>query len=333
MSAKFKVFATRPLPAPVLEFLSPYCDMRPVPNDETISAAELGGICVEYDIEGILSSATPVNKEVIEQARHLRVVAYLGKGVDSVDVAACTARKVIVTNVTGAPEESTADVAFALILSAARRIVEGDRYVRDGQWKSWLWKLLWGADVHGKTIGLYGFGMIGQAVARRAAGFSMRILYHTRHRLPESLERKFGAEYVHHETLIRESDFLSLHLPLTAETHHLIGARELAWMKPAAFLINTARGPVVDEAALVDALKNGRLAGAGLDVFEHEPEVHPELIKMPNVVLLPHLGSATEEARTRMARLAAENMLAALEGRRPPNLVNPEAFESSLKNS
>lgn len=327
MPPKSRVFATRPLPSSIIEFLSTRCEVSSVLKDEAISADELAAICREQAIEGILSSATPVNRQVIEQARRLRVVSQLGKGYDNVDVTACTARKIIVTNVIGAPEESTADITFALILSVARRIVEGDRYVRDGQWKSWLWKLLWGFDVHGKTIGLYGFGTIGQAVARRAAGFSMQILYHTRRRVPEDIERKLSAQYVDAETLIRESDFLSLHTPLTPETRHLITARELGWMKSTAFLINTARGLVVDEEALVEALKAKRIAGAALDVFEREPNVHPELIKMQNVVLLPHLGSATEETRTRMARLAAENLLAALDGQRPQNLVNPEVFD------
>ncbi|MGH9350932.1 MAG: 2-hydroxyacid dehydrogenase [Terriglobia bacterium] len=327
MPSKAKVFATRPLPASVIEFLSERCEVHAYPKDEFISATELAKICREMEIEGVLSSSTPINKQVIEQASRLRVVSQLGKGYDNVDVAACTAHNIIVTNVIGAPEESTADITFALILCVARRIVEGDRYVRDGQWKSWLWKLLWGFDVHGKTIGLYGFGTIGQAVARRAGGFSMRILYHARRRAPEPVERELKAEYVDSETLIRESDFLSLHTPLTPDTRHLITARKLAWMKPTAFLINTARGPVVDEEALVEALKSGRIAGAALDVFEHEPAVHPELIKMQNVVLLPHLGSATEETRTRMARLASENLLAALDGRRPANLVNPEVLD------
>ncbi|HEV2418743.1 MAG TPA: D-glycerate dehydrogenase [Terriglobia bacterium] len=327
MPPKPRVFATRPLPPSIIEFLSTRCEVSSVLKDEAISADELAAICREQAIEGILSSATPVNRQVVEQAARLRVVSQLGKGYDNVDVAACTARKIIVTNVIGAPEESTADITFALILSAARRIVEGDHYVRDGQWKSWLWKLLWGFDVHGKTIGLYGFGTIGQAVARRATGFSMRILYHTRRRAPEDVERKLNAQYVDAETLIRESDFLSLHTPLTPETRHLIAAREFGWMKSTAFLINTARGPVVNEEALVEALKAKRIAGAALDVFEHEPNVHPELIKMQNVVLLPHLGSATEETRTRMARLAAENLLAALDGQRPHNLVNPEVLD------
>lgn len=326
MLPKPRIFATRPLPEQVITFLSSRCDVRCVTEDAAISAEALAGICREQEIEGLLSSSTPVNRHVIEQARRLRVVSQLGKGYDNVDVAACTERKILVTNVIGAPEESTADIAFALMLSAARRIVEGDRYVRDGHWQAWQWKLLWGHDVHGKTLGIYGFGTIGQAVARRARGFSMRILYHSRRRAPAEIENATGAVYAGPEALIRESDFISLHTPLTPETHHLIGARELAWMKPTAFLINTARGKVVDELALIEALKARRIAGAALDVFENEPAVPPELIQLPNVVLLPHLGSATEETRARMALLAAENLLAALSGGRPPNLVNPEAL-------
>lgn len=333
MSSKPRIFATRPLPPSIIDFLSTRCEVSSVLKDEAISANELAAVCREQAIEGILSSATPVNRQVVEQAARLRVVSQLGKGYDNVDVAACTARKIIVTNVINAPEESTADIAFALMLSGARRIVEGDRYVRDGQWKSWKWKLLWGFDIYGKTIGLLGFGTIGQAVARRAGGFSMRVLYHTRRRVSAEIERELKAEYVDAETLIRESDFVSLHTPLTPDTHHLISARELGWMKPTAFLINTARGPVVDEEALVEALKARRIAGAALDVFEHEPAVHPDLVKMQNAVLLPHLGSATEETRTRMARLASENLLAALDGRRPANLVNPEVFDGTVGTS
>ena len=325
---KPKVFATRPLPESVLQFLAPHCDVLQASGDAAISPEELAKICREQEVEGLLSSTTSITEKFLGEARRLRVVAHMGKGVDHVDVAACTAHGVLVTNTLGAPEESTADVAFALLLAAARRVVEGDRFVREGRWNSWSWGLLWGANVHEKTIGIYGFGSIGQAMARRAAGFSMRILYYQRRRVAESIERELKAEYAEPETLIRESDFLSLHVPLTPETRHLISAGELAWMKPTAFLINTARGPVVDEQALVDALKEKRIAGAGLDVFENEPQVQPELLKMPNVVLMPHLGSATGETRTRMAMQAAENMLAALGGRRPPNLLNPEVLEA-----
>lgn len=290
---------------------------------------ELAQVCREQKIEGLMVAGPRVTAELLEEATHLRAVAQMGVGYDNIDLAACTARRVIVTNAAGCLEETTADLAFALLLAAARRVVEADRFVREGRWTQWQWELLWGADVHHKTLGLYGFGNIGQAVARRAAGFSMRIIYHARRRVREDLERELEAQYVDRETLIRESDFLSLHVPLTAETGRLISARELGWMKPTAFLINTARGRVVDEVALVEALQEGRIAGAGLDVFEQEPKVHPELIKLPNVVLMPHVGSGTAETRTRMAATAAENLLVALAGRRPPNLINRELFTSS----
>jgi len=279
------------------------------------------------EVEGLLVVGARVNEDVLRQAAKLRVVANCGVGYDNIDVAACTARRIVVTNTPGVLTETTADLAFALLLALARRVVEGDQYVRQGHWKQWTWHLLWGADVHHKTLGLYGFGRIGQAMARRGRGFSMRILYHARHRVAADVERQCEAEYVERETLLRESDFLSLHVPLTSETRHLIAARELGLMKPSAFLINTARGKVVDEEALVAALKARQIAGAGLDVFEKEPHAHPALAQLANVVLAPHVGSATEETRFKMAMLAAENLVAALDGRRPPNPVNPEVME------
>jgi glyoxylate reductase len=247
-------------------------------------------------------------------------------GYDNIDVAACTRRRIPVTNTPGVLDNATADLAFALLMTVARRVVEGDRLVREGHWKEWQWGLLHGADLYGKTLGLYGFGRIGQAMARRGRGFSMRILYHARHRAPEAIERELAARHVDRETLLRESDFLSLHVPLTPDTRHLLGQRELGLMKPSAFLINTARGAVVDEEALVEALKEKKIAGAGLDVFEREPQVHPALPGFDNVVLMPHVGSSTAESRLKMAELAAENLLAALDDRRPPNVVNPEIY-------
>ncbi|HEV2177107.1 MAG TPA: D-glycerate dehydrogenase [Terriglobia bacterium] len=321
---KPKVFVTRPLPKPVLDLLAARTELRFHHEDTSIPAAALAAAC--RDTEGLLAVGARVTVEVLQAAAKLRVVANAGVGVDHVDVAACTARRIAVTNAPGGVEEATADLAFALLLAAARRVVEGDRTIRQGRWQHWQWDLLWGADVHHKTLGIYGFGHIGQAMARRGRGFAMRILYYSRHRVAESVERELGAEYVDRGTLLRNSDFLSLHVPLTLETERLIQARDLALMKPSAFLINTARGRVVDEEALASALKAGKLAGAGLDVFEREPRVHPTLLEMSNVVLLPHIGSATAETRLQMARLAAENLLAALEGRRPPNLVNPEIY-------
>jgi glyoxylate reductase len=288
--------------------------------------AQLAEICSTHEIEGLVVCGSRVTEQVVNGAPRLRVVSNVGVGYDNIDVEACTLRRIPVTNTTGVLEETTADLAFALLMAVARRVVEGDRYVREGRWDQWRWSLLWGADVHHKTLGLYGFGSTGRAMARRGRGFSMRILYHSRRRADAALEREFDAAYVDRQTLLRESDFLSLHVPLTPETHHLIAASELSLLKPTAFLINAARGQVVDEEALVTALRSRRLAGAGLDVFEQEPRVHPALLSMPNVVLAPHIGSATAETRFRMAALAAENLLVTFEGRRPPNIINPEIY-------
>jgi glyoxylate reductase len=321
---KPRALVTRPLPAPVLELLAAHCDVHVHPEDAPLKPAQLVEACRE--VEGLLVVGVRVNEEVVRQAPRLRVVANCGVGYDHIDVAACTARRIPVTNTPGVLTDSTADLAFALLLAVARRVVESDRFIRAGRWKQWEWGMLWAADVHHKTLGLWGFGRIGQAVARRGRGFAMRILYHSRHRATEALERELDAQYVSREILLHESDFLSLHVPLRPQTHHLIGADELALMKPTAFLINTARGKVVDEEALVAALKTGKIAGAGLDVFEHEPHPHPDLLKMDNVVLMPHVGSATGETRLKMALLAAENLIAALQDRHPPNVVNPEVY-------
>jgi lactate dehydrogenase-like 2-hydroxyacid dehydrogenase len=320
---KPKIFVTRPIPAAVLDRLAAQCELQVHPDDIGLKPGPLGEACREA--EGLLAVGVRVNEEVLGQARKLRVVANCGVGYDNIDVAACTARRIVVTNTPGVLTDTTADLAFALLMAVARRVVEGDGFVRQGRWQRWGFKMLWGADVHHKTLGIYGFGRIGQAMARRGVGFGMRILYHSLQRAPQDLEREIGAQFVDRETLLRESDFLSLHCPSTPKTHHAIGARELSLMKPTAFLINTARGKVVDEEALVAALESKQIAGAGLDVFEHEPHLHPKLSGLVNVVLMPHVGSATGETRFKMAMLAAENLLAALDGQRPPNLVNPEA--------
>lgn len=324
VATKPAVFVTRPLPPPVLELLAARCAMRFNPEDSPVSADQLAEAC--RDVEGLMVCGTRVPEEVVARASALRVVANVGVGYDHVDVAACSRRGILVTNTAGVLEETTADLAFSLLLAVARRVVEGDRYVREERWKKWEWGLLWGADVHHKTMGVFGFGHIGQGMARRCHGFSMRVLYHSRRRVAEETESELAAEYVDRETLLRQSDFVSLHVPLTPETYHLIGAEELRMMKPTAFLINAARGPVVDDEALVAALRDHAIAGAGLDVFEREPQVHPALLAMPNVVLMPHVGSATGETRLKMAMAAADNLLAALEGRRPHNLVNPEVL-------
>ena len=321
---KPKVFVTRPLPAAALEGLASRCMVAVHPEDDALQPAQLGDAC--RDAEGLLVVGVRVNEEVLKDAPRLRVVANCGVGYDNIDVAACTARGIAVTNTPGVLTDTTADLAFALLMAVARRVVEGDRLVREGRWQRWQWGMLWGADIHHQTLGLYGFGRIGQAVARRGRGFEMRVIYHDVQRAGAEIERELAAQFVDQETLLRESNFLSLHVPLTPETHHVIGARELTLMKPSAFLINTARGQVVDEEALVEALKSRAIAGAGLDVFEDEPDLHPELAKLDNAILLPHIGSATAETRLKMALLAVENLLAALEGRRPPNIVNPEVY-------
>jgi D-3-phosphoglycerate dehydrogenase len=294
------------------------------PEDMPLEPMQLAEACRE--VEGLVAAGARVTEELLEQAPRLRVIANVGVGYDNIDVAACTRRRIVVTNTPDVLTETTADLAFALLMAAARRLVESDRYVREGHWHYWQWGYLWGADLFGKTLGVYGLGRIGKAVARRARGFSMRVLYYDLVRPTPALEQELGAQFVDRETLLREADFLTLHVPLTPETYHLIGARELAMMKATAFLINAARGKVVDEAALVEALQSRRIAGAGLDVFEREPHIHPALLALPNIVLTPHVGSATSETRLAMAMLAAENLLAALEGRCPPNPVNPEIY-------
>jgi glyoxylate reductase len=264
---------------------------------------------------------------VVAANAKLRHIAAQSISPSNIDVVEATKRRITVTVVPPVTTEATADLNFGLMLAVARRMVEGDRLVRAGKFPGGQSRHLLGSIVWGKTIGLVGGGgLIGKAVARRAHGFGMRVLYWTPRRKPENEEREAGLTYVPLDQLLQESDFVSLHQPLNAQTRHQIGARELGLMKKTAFLINTARGAIVDEAALVRALKAKRIAGAGLDVFEHEPKVHPELKRMKNVVIVPHLGSATVEVREEMANIVVDNILALLEGRRPPNIVNPEVL-------
>ncbi len=255
----------------------------------------------------------------------LRIVANYAVGYDNIDVAACNRRGVAVANTPDVLTAATADHAFALLLAVARRLREGHALVTSGAWSGWQPLQLLGREVAGTTLGILGMGRIGSAVARRATGFGMRILYHNRRR-DQAAEAELGASHVDLDTLLSESDFLSLHAPLTAETRHVVDAAALARMKPTAVLVNTARGALVDEAALADALAGGRLWGAGLDVFEHEPSVHRRLRELPNVVLAPHAGSATERSRTAMARLAAEAVAAVLGGGVAANVINREAL-------
>jgi gluconate 2-dehydrogenase len=269
----------------------------------------------------LLSAADPVTDDLLRAAPRLRVVANIGAGYDNIDIAACTARHVIVTNTPGVVDDSTADLAFALVLAAARRITEGDGFVRTGHW-SMVSQFPMGLDVHHRTLGIVGFGRIGRAIARRAAGFEMKVLYHNRHRLDPAEEARLGVAYADFASLLAGSDFVVVQVPGTTGTDHLIGAAELGRMKRTAVLVNTARGGVVDDVALAAALKQGVIAAAGLDVFEGEPRVHPELLTLPNVVLAPHIGSATLATRHAMVQRAASNLLAVLAGTEPPDRVN-----------
>ena len=256
-----------------------------------------------------------VDDEVLGACPGLKVVANVAVGYNNVDVGAARRRGVVVTNTPDVLTETTADFAWALLMTAARRVVEADQYVRSGQWRVWKWDLLWGVDIHGKTLGVVGFGRIGRAVARRGQGFGMRVLYHDTVRADADAERELNASPTDLETLLRESDFVSLHTVLSPETRHLIDERTLRLMKRTAVLINAARGPVLDESALVKALSERWIAGAGLDVFEEEPRVHPGLLPLRNVTLAPHIASASHDTRVAMATLAVRNCLAVLEGK------------------
>jgi glyoxylate reductase len=242
-----------------------------------------------------------------------------------------TRRKILVTNTPDVLTDTTADFAFALLMAAARRVVEGHHFVHSGQWTKWRIDLLVGQDVHHRTLGIFGMGRIGQAVARRGRGFDMRILYHDAVRAPETVERELSAEFVSAERLLRESDFVSLHVPLVPHTRHMMGVEQFRLMKPTAMVVNTSRGPVVDEAALAEALEKRVIAGAGIDVFENEPQVHPTLLKLENVVLAPHIASASVDTRRKMSIMAAENAVAVLEGRRPANLLNAEVWAANTR--
>jgi glyoxylate reductase len=258
-----------------------------------------------------------IDEEVLGASPNLKVVANVAVGYNNIDVAAARRRGIIVTNTPDVLTETTADFAWALLMAAARRTVEADHYARSGEWKRWQWDLLWGMDVHGKTLGILGFGRIGRAVARRAGGFAMRVVYHDAVRADASVERELRATHVDQDTLLRESDFVTIHTPLLPETRHLIGEQALRKMKKTAILVNAARGPIVDEAALARALREGWIAGAGLDVFEEEPQIHPALLPLKNVVVAPHIASASHDTRVAMAALAVRNCVAVLEGKPP----------------
>jgi glyoxylate reductase len=286
------------------------------PSDAPFSKLEL--IRRLQGKEGLICHIiSTVDDEVLGASPTLKIVANVAVGYNNIDLAAARRRGIIVTNTPDVLTETTADFAWTLLMAAARRAVEADHYARSGQWKAWKWDLLWGLDVHGKTLGVLGFGRIGRAVARRARGFDMRILYHDALRADDAAERELRATWVDRNTLLRESDFITVHTPLLPETRHLIDETALRTMKKTAIVVNAARGPIVDEAALVRALGEGWIAGAGLDVFEEEPKTHPGLLPLRNVVLAPHIASASYDTRLAMATLAVRNCLAVLDGKPP----------------
>ena len=324
---KPRVLATRPLFPAAQEILNGGCEVEYWTKPERISKEEL--LLRVKDKEGLVCLLTEkVNEELLRAAPKLRIAANVAVGFDNIDVPACTKRGVVATNTPGVLDETTADFAWTLLMAVARRIGEGEQLARSGNWKGWDLDQLVGTDVWGKTLGLVGFGRVGRAVARRAAGFQMKVLYSDAIRAPLGVEKEVKAEYRDFNTLLAEADFVSVHVPLLPDTRGLFDGAKFSRMKPTAFLINTSRGPVVDEAALVHALESGKLAGAALDVYENEPFILPGL-KRPNVVLAPHIASASLETRTKMASIAAENVVALFKGQRPPSMLNPEAFKAS----
>jgi glyoxylate/hydroxypyruvate/2-ketogluconate reductase len=324
MEERRKVLITRRVFPEVVEALSRRFDVSTNDDDTPWNpdqlAARLAGC------HGALATIMDrFDDALLARCPGLKVVSNIAVGTNNIDVAACTKRGIMATNTPGVLDDTTADLTFALLLAAARRIAEGDAYVRRGDWKiGFEMAANLGTDVHHATLGIIGMGRIGQAIAKRATGFDMRVLYHNRNRIPEADEKRLNATRVERDELLATSDFVVVMVPYSAAVHHLIGAAELAKMKRTAILVNTARGGVVDDAALVEALKAGRIAGAGIDVFEGEPKVNAGYLGLPNAVLTPHVGSATRATRLRMCETAAANLTAALEGRTPPNLVNKE---------
>lgn len=317
-----RVLVTAPMPEEVLSMIRREHQVEVnggvIPMEKRELLEKIGGR------EGLFCTvADKIDEELLEKAGGLKIVASYGVGFDHIDIRAATRRNIMVTNTPGVVADATADLAFTLILAVARRIVEADAIVRGGKFNRSVSYNFMGHDVFGRTLGIIGLGRIGKAVAARASGFGMKILYHSRTRLARWEEEKMGVTFADFETLLREADFVSLHVPLTPRTRHLIGERELQLMKPSAYLVNTTRGPVVDEKALVGALQSRKIRGAGLDVYEDEPELAPGLSKLENVILLPHIGSSTVETHVRTATMAAENLLAGLRGEIPPNCLNP----------
>jgi glyoxylate reductase len=321
---KPKLLLTRILPQPAMDRLESVFELDVNREDRAMTKPEIINHISDCDILLCLLTDT-IDEEILDAAPRLKGISNYAVGYNNIDVNTATRKGLPVTNTPGVLTEATADMTWALMMAVARRIPESDRFLREGRFQGWGPMLFLGGSIHGKTLGIVGLGRIGMAVARRAAGFEMSILYTDREGHP-TFERETGAQRVELDALLRHSDFVTLHTPLLPETHHLIGERELSLMKPTAYLINTSRGPVVDEAALVRALARETIAGAALDVYENEPALHPGLIGLNNTVLMPHTASATVESRTAMGLLAADNAIAMIQDRTPPSLVNPEVL-------
>ncbi len=296
--------------------------------DQVFTPDELRNHLANVD-GALVTGSERIDQSALADAKRLKIVANISVGYNNFDVPAMTAAKVMATNTPDVLTDTTADFGFALLMATARRITESEHWIRNGQWDKWsIVHNPLGMDLHHSTLGIIGMGRIGQGIAKRALGFGMKVMYHNRKRLSEADERACGAQYVDKETLLREADHVVLVVPYSAESHHLIGAKEIALMKPTATLVNIARGGIVDDAALAAALKAKTIFAAGLDVFEGEPKVDPELLKLSNVVLAPHIASATEKTRRAMIALAAENLGTALAGKRPPSLINTELWKA-----
>jgi gluconate 2-dehydrogenase len=321
---KPKILVTREVFDETLDYLVQHCEVESNQSDLPFTAAALAQRLTDKD--GLMCCLTDrVDGALLQRSTRLKIVANIAVGYNNIDVTACTARGVVVTNTPGVLDDSTADLAWALMLAAARRLTEVESYIRAGEWTGWRLKQWLGVDVHHATLGIIGMGRIGQVIAKRASGFDMRVLYHNRKPLAKDIEQRLNATYVGMNELLAQSDFVILQVPYSPQTHHLIGAAELKSMKPTAILVNSTRGGVVDDAALIAALKAGTIRGAGLDVFENEPKLDPGFLALRNVVLAPHIGSSTEATRRAMAMTAAKNLVAGLTGKTPPNLLNPEA--------
>lgn len=319
---KKKILVTREIFEDVLDYLKSRFEVTDNQEDRLYSREEL--IALLADKEGAITSLTDrIDDELLARCGRLKAVSNIAVGFNNFDLAALSARKVMATNTPGVLDDTTADFTWALILATARRLTEAEAYVRSGQWDRWKLKQFLGLDIHGATLGIIGLGRIGQAVAHRASGFKMKILYTDVAKARREIEDALKVTFVSREELLAQADIVTIHVPYQRETHHLIGEKELSVMKKTAILINASRGGVVDDAALVAALRNGSLQGAGLDVFEGEPRLNPGFLELKNVVLAPHIASSSEQTRRKMAQMAAENLVAALGGMRPPNLLNP----------